>query len=167
MASNHTSKSFHRRTTVVLVLAVFLPVFIIIGRLFYLQIIKGDYYSKLVLDKNYTEIKIKPERGSIYFKDHINNDLTPVATNKVYYTLYLNPSLVDADYHEDLIKSLQTYFPDLTEAKIREGLAKTKLKYYPLITKIDDYDLVSRLQKLLLRALVLPKTAGVIILMAL
>jgi len=75
--------------------------------------------------------------------------------------------LVDADYHEDLIKSLQTYFPDLTEAKIREGLAKTKLKYYPLITKIDDYDLVSRLQKLLLRALVLPKTAGVIILMAL
>ncbi|HPS28472.1 MAG TPA: penicillin-binding protein 2 [Candidatus Paceibacterota bacterium] len=147
MASNHISKSFHTRTTIVLVLAVFLPVLIIVSRLFYLQIIKGNYYSKLVLDKNYAAIKIKPERGAIYFEDHINNDLAPVATNKVYYTLYLDPSSIDANHQEDLIKSLKTYFPTLEETKIREGLTKTKSKYYPLITRIDDYDLVTRLQK--------------------
>ena len=147
MSSNHISKSFRIRTTIVFVLAVFLPVLAIVGRLFYLQVIKGNYYSKLVLDKNYAAINIKPERGTIYFEDHINNTLAPVATNKVYYTLYLDPSSVEVDQQEELIKDLKTHFPDLEETKIREGLAKTKSKYYPLITKIDDYDLVSQLQK--------------------
>ncbi|MCX6737128.1 MAG: hypothetical protein NTX26_00040, partial [Candidatus Parcubacteria bacterium] len=86
MVSNHLSKSFHNRTLAVLILAVFLPALIIISRLFYLQIIKGNYYAKLVLAKSYTEVKTSPERGIIYFKDDVNKSITPVAINKVYYT---------------------------------------------------------------------------------
>jgi cell division protein FtsI/penicillin-binding protein 2 len=147
MVSNHISKSFRTRSLVVLVLTIFVPTLAIIGKLFYLQIIKGDYYSKLVLKNNHTVATIKPDRGTIYFADYVNKDIVPVATNKVYYTLYLDPSLISVGQQTKLINSLKTYFPSIEESKIKEGLSKTKLRYYPLLSKIDDYNLVSRLQK--------------------
>lgn len=147
MVSNHISKSFRTRSLVVIFLTIFVPTLAIIGKLFYLQIIKGDYYSKLVLKQSHTITTIKPDRGIIYFTDYVNKDIVPVATNKVYYTLALDPSIVKVDQQTNLINFLKTYFPSIEESKIRQGLAKTQLRYYPLLSKIDDYDLVSRLQK--------------------
>lgn len=146
MVGNHLSKSFHNRTLTVLIFAVFLPALIIIGRLFYLQIIKGDYYAKLVLAKSYVEVPTQPERGIIYFKDDINKGITPVAINKVYYTLYLDPTLLVEGNENDLTSKIKLYFPTIEETKIKGCFSKLNSQYCPLLSKIDDYDSVNKLK---------------------
>ncbi len=159
MASNYLSKSFRKRTIIVLILAVFLPTLSIVSKLFYLQIVKGDYYSKLVLEKNYTTTPIKSERGLIYFRDDINKDITPVAINKVYYTLYLDPTLLKDGSQDNLVVKIKSYFPSVEETEIKKCFSKTNSQYCPLLTKIDNYDLVNKLQAEKITGLVLAKNS--------
>jgi len=146
MVSNHLSKSFHTRTLTVLILAIFLPALIIISRLFYLQIIKGEYYSQLVLAKNHTVVTIPSERGVIYFRDDVNKSITPIAINKVYYTLYLDPSLLNAADESIISNKIKSYFSTVDEAKIKACFQKINSQYCPLLSKIDIYDSIDKLK---------------------
>jgi cell division protein FtsI/penicillin-binding protein 2 len=65
---------------------------IIIGRLFYLQIIKHDYYHQLALSDQLKEYNIAPERGGIYVHDA--SGTVPLVLNQKLYTLYGDPALV-------------------------------------------------------------------------
>jgi cell division protein FtsI/penicillin-binding protein 2 len=62
---------------------------LIIGRLFYLQIIKHDYYRQAALSDQQKEYVIPAERGVI--KAHDGGQLVPLALNEELYTLYVDP----------------------------------------------------------------------------
>jgi len=70
---------------------------IIVGRLFSLQIIKGDIYTALAAGQHELYQKLFPERGSIYVveKQAGGQTLFPLVTNRTVYLLYAVPSQVD------------------------------------------------------------------------
>jgi penicillin-binding protein 2 len=72
--------------------AIIFIIAIIIGRLFYLQIIQHDYYQKAALSDQLKQYSIAPERGII--QAHQGSGLIPLVLNQKLYTLYVDPTLV-------------------------------------------------------------------------
>ncbi|MGA3150068.1 MAG: penicillin-binding protein 2 [Candidatus Saccharimonadales bacterium] len=65
---------------------------IFIGRLFYLQVVRHDYYHQAALSDQLKQYTIAPERGIIEAQD--GNSIVPVVLNQKLYTLYADPTLV-------------------------------------------------------------------------
>jgi len=65
---------------------------IIIIRLFYLQIIRHDYYERAALNDQLKQYTIAAPRGTI--SAHQGNSIVPLVLNQKLYTLYVDPSLV-------------------------------------------------------------------------
>jgi len=72
--------------------ALLLICMIFIARLFYLQVIRHDYYHQAALSDQLKQYTIAPERGIIETQD--GNNLVPIVLNQKLYTLYADPSLV-------------------------------------------------------------------------
>ncbi len=75
---------------------IFLFILVIIGRLFYLQIIKHDYYWQLGLGQRVVEEELAPERGRIFAlaSQDASDGFYPLAVNKIYYEVALDPKLI-------------------------------------------------------------------------
>lgn len=85
------------------VLLIILGLFVI--RLFYLQIIKHDYYHQQALSGQQKEYVIAPERGIIMAYDHDNT--IPIVLNEKLYTLYADPSFIkNADQNAEKLAHL-------------------------------------------------------------
>jgi cell division protein FtsI/penicillin-binding protein 2 len=65
---------------------------IFLVRLFYLQIIRHDYYKQSATVGHLKEYEITPNRGVI--KAHNGSSLVPIALNQTLYTIYADPTLV-------------------------------------------------------------------------
>lgn len=59
------NKTYHRRKICVFAAVVFVAVCVLLGRLVYLMIFRGDYYSRLATDLQQRERQIKAARGKI------------------------------------------------------------------------------------------------------
>ena len=59
------NKTYHRRKTCVFAAVVLVAVCVLLGRLVYLMIFRGDYYSRLATDLQQRERQIKAARGKI------------------------------------------------------------------------------------------------------
>lgn len=76
----------------IFILAV-MAIFII--RLFYLQVIRHEYYQKLALQGQLKQYEIAPERGLIYAHDGVA--ALPIVLNETLYTIYADPAyIIDA-----------------------------------------------------------------------
>ncbi len=83
-------KSNRRLTLWYGALLIVFGVFII--RLFYLQIIRHDYYHKQALAGQLKEFNIPSERGTI--SAHENGQIVPLVLNEKLYTLYVDPLFI-------------------------------------------------------------------------
>lgn len=63
----------------------------IVGRLFYLQVVKHDYYALFALNSHEIYQKLHPTRGSIYLQDSRTKQEFPAAVNKDFYLVYAIP----------------------------------------------------------------------------
>ena len=59
------NKTYHRRKICVFAAVVLVAVCVLLGRLVYLMIFRGDYYSRLATDLQQRERQIKAARGKI------------------------------------------------------------------------------------------------------
>lgn len=66
---------------------------VIVGRLFYLQIIRRDYYQSSARAEQFKELELEPERGSISIMDGTNEPLI-LAINESRYTIVADPKTV-------------------------------------------------------------------------
>lgn len=66
---------------------------ILIGRLFYLQVIRHGHYNQLAVAEHQKKFTIPANRGTIYFRD--GQDVVPAVLNSQVYTLYGDPKEVD------------------------------------------------------------------------
>ncbi len=74
----------------------FVLVLIIIGRLFYLQVLKYDDYKILAQMRHSSIEEIAPNRGTIYVQDTKNNNaLVPIAQNQEFYLFYGIPAVIE------------------------------------------------------------------------
>lgn len=72
---------------------------VIIGRLFFLQVIRGQFYRAMAADQHELYDQVTPERGSIYVSEAngAEETLYPVVTNHDLYLLYAVPAeIIDA-----------------------------------------------------------------------
>ncbi len=65
---------------------------VFVVRLFYLQVIRHDYYQKAALSSQLKEYQIPPERGVI--EAHNGDATVPIVLNEKLYTLYADPVYV-------------------------------------------------------------------------
>ncbi len=65
---------------------------IFLVRLFYLQIIKHDYYASSALSKQLKQYEIAPERGIIEVQN--GNERIPIVLNETKYTLFADPLII-------------------------------------------------------------------------
>lgn len=71
-------------------LAIIMGIFVI--RLFYLQVIRHDYYKKVALKGQLKEYEIKADRGII--EAHDGEETLPIVLNEIKYTLFADPKFV-------------------------------------------------------------------------
>lgn len=77
------------RAIVILVLA-------IIGiRLFYLQILRHDFYQQVAAKEHYGYTELPARRGEIFIKDYASGEDVRVATNITLDTLFADPTLIE------------------------------------------------------------------------
>nr|MBP7058400.1 penicillin-binding protein 2 [Candidatus Gracilibacteria bacterium] len=81
-----------RITILILVIGLFSAV--IIFRLFYLQVIKGDYFEQIAAKEHYGVTELPARRGEIFVKDYASGEDVRVATNITLDTLYADPTLI-------------------------------------------------------------------------
>lgn len=88
-AKNHLQP----RTRIEIMYAIIVLVVIIFGiRLFYLQVIKYDYYKKTALTGQLREYQIPAKRGIIEAYD--NNGVVPIVLNEKKFTLFADPKFI-------------------------------------------------------------------------
>jgi penicillin-binding protein 2 len=78
--------------------ALILVCFLAIGiKLFYMQVIRHDYYKAAAYEDQFKQYQIPAERGTILAHD--GDDLVPLVLNQPTYTLFADPKFIeDADY---------------------------------------------------------------------
>jgi len=68
---------------------------VIIGRLFWLQLIKHNYYLTKARDQHEFNVQLAPTRGQIFVHNNsavAGSELYPIATNRRFFTLYAVPN---------------------------------------------------------------------------
>ncbi len=102
---------------------------IIIVRLFYLQIIRHDYYQRAALSDQQKQYSIAAERGII--EAHQGSSIVPLVLNEKLYTLYADPTLVKHPADDALKLTAITKGDTATYA----NLMKTKNTRYAVLGK--------------------------------
>lgn len=154
-----TSQSMNRVRSLYSLLVIFALVFS--GRLFYLQIVKGDSFTELALSEQMKKYEIPAERGRIYLRElSADSQRVPIVLNENRPTLYADPRYVtdsrataeaiaaiiggDINQLDSLLKEADRYYvvlaKKLTEAQASAitkleldgiGLQDTSQRTYP------------------------------------
>jgi len=114
----------------ILTAIIFLMTGVIIIRLFYLQVLRHDYYEKIAAKEHYGYSEMPARRGEIFIKDYASVELVRVATNTTLDLLFADPTLIEnkkvvADRIAPIIFDLQTS-RDADEKRVKIELAKAK-----------------------------------------
>jgi len=122
--------------------AIFFILGIIILRLFYLQIIRHDYYQAQALSDQQKQYVITAERGTI--EAHQGSGLIPLVLNEKLYTLYADPTLVkepasDAQKISSITKG---------DSKQYASLIKTRNSRYVVLAKRLSEDQMNKITAL-------------------
>jgi len=111
---------------VFLVMAAF---FLILLRLFQIQVVKYDFYKALAQDQHEFFKKMTPRRGSIFIKDMYSDRLYPLAINKELNLVYSVPKDINNK--------------DTTAEKLSEMLEMDKEEILKIISKKNDpYEII-------------------------
>ena len=88
-------KNFNLTMIYLLIVVLIIALFIIIGRVAWLQIVKGDYYYSLAEGNRIRVERIEPKRGIIY-----DRELNPLVSNVANFLLYFIPADLPDDEDE-------------------------------------------------------------------
>lgn len=116
---------------------IFLFVFIIIGRLFFLQIIKHDYYLELGLQQRDYDQEVIPERGRIFALtgQSETSELYPLAVNKVFYEVALDPKIITRPQN---IADILAKILEIDVNVIKEKAALTDRRYEIIAKNVTE-----------------------------
>lgn len=117
--------------------AVFLFIAIVVGRLFYLQVLEHDKYIALAQRQGQSLQVVSPERGEIFAQaDNKSEDnLYSLAVNQIFYQVYVDPEKVTRP--KNIADLFVTIF-SLSEADILPKLEKTGDNYELLVKKASQ-----------------------------
>src|SRR3989344_3578645 len=120
---------------------VFLAFLAVLTRLFTLQVLQHSSYANLASAQQLTNAYMSAERGQILARDHTNQaneDLYPLAANKVYYEVFVDPSQVTRP--QNMAEALGQAL-GLEAASLVDRLTKSGDNYEPIKHKVSDQEL--------------------------
>lgn len=109
--------------------ALLLVIALVIVRLFYLQVVRHDYYRQQALNDQLREYSIASERGVI--KAYEAGSIVPLVLNQKLYTLYADPSFIKDPSREAAKTAAVTH----GDASHYEKLMKVKNSRYQILAK--------------------------------
>ncbi|NCU44649.1 hypothetical protein EOM71_03160, partial [Candidatus Falkowbacteria bacterium] len=89
----HTSRRLNTNFNIIFVVFVLIGL-AVVARLFWLQLIKHNYYLAKARDQHEFNVQLAPTRGQIFVHNNsaiAGSDLYPIATNRRFFTLYAVP----------------------------------------------------------------------------
>lgn len=102
----------------ILIAVGFVVVFIILLRLFFLQVIKADYYRQVAFEKNQGYTEIPARRGEILIQDRNSDEPYALATNTTFKLVYADPTLIEDPIYVG--KTIAPLLFDLEEEQERD-----------------------------------------------
>jgi len=120
------------KRALILIGCIVLFAFAILGRMYNLQIVKGEYYAERANNQYSVPSGDTLDRGTIFFEDKDGNVIS-AATLKSGYLVSINPARLPEDT-EEVYRSLRSVLPDLE----REDF------FYRAGKKDDPYEVVAR-----------------------
>lgn len=130
--------------------------FVIIGRMFFVQVIRHDYYLKIASTQHWSRDNIPAKRGKIFVKDNLSsNGLFPLADNQTLYLVSVSSAEMyklkkdetKIDKKEEVAEKLSPLL-EIDKEKLLEQFEKTKnfvpLKHhlsYETAKKIEELNL--------------------------
>lgn len=127
-----------------IILFFFLVIFLATaGRLFFLQIVKGNDYEEAAENQQTIETAIESKRGGIFFKSILNDEerFIPAAITKKWWEVWASPKDIKEEEVE-VISLKVAKILSLEEDMVKERLAKRDDPYEPLKKKIDKETLL-------------------------
>lgn len=119
------------------------------GRLFYLQVLKGDYYESAARNQQSVLSTVPPERGDIYLNSLAGSgsaSVVPLALTRTWYNVWVAPKDIPIDRRAEIAQKLSEFLK-LDKTLVEERLAKENDPYEPLKDKVDKEDILE-LEKL-------------------
>lgn len=107
-------------------------IFVFILRLFYLQVIRHDYYVALASNEQLKSLEIPAKRGVIYAMD--GDTPVPLVMNRAVYTVFADPQIVTDE--EAVIKAVQEIAGGNARSGLSEMLADKDSRYKIMATKL-------------------------------
>jgi cell division protein FtsI/penicillin-binding protein 2 len=111
--------------------ALILVCFLAIGvKLFYMQVIRHDYYKAAAYEDQFKQYQIPAERGTILAHD--GDDLVPLVLNQPTYTLFADPKFIEnADYTAEKVREQiggsEKEYAENMRAKTRYAVLKKRM----------------------------------------
>ena len=110
--------------------------FLILLKLFNLQVINGNFFVEASSDQHDIYKKITPKRGRIFLEDKFSDELYPVAVNHELALVYADPAIID-NYLE-LTKKLSEILKPLWIEEKKQENKKAKKQKVQIETKQGD-----------------------------
>jgi cell division protein FtsI (penicillin-binding protein 3) len=105
---------------------------VFVGRLFYLQVIRHDYYVAKANEEQLKQLVIPAKRGEIYALD--GNIPTPLVLNETVYTVFADPKI--ADEPEKIAETIRRVAGGNARSNVDELLAKKESRYQIIATQV-------------------------------
>lgn len=139
-----TFKNYDRLSVLITVLSVMM--FLVVWRLFVLQVIDYRFYSALASDQHEIKRILDAQRGEIILTDYSEDGKEfPTAINKTFYRLYSVPNQINNP--EDVAEILGE-FVNMDQEKLLSVLSKEGDPYEPIEKKVsqDRYETIKALE---------------------
>lgn len=111
---------------------------IIILRLFWLQVVKANYYRTVAAKEHYGYTELPARRGEILIRDNNSKDLYRVATNTTLDLVYADPTLVKTP--DEIVATLAPLLFNLEDARDEDNarIDEERKKIEPVLTEIEQ-----------------------------
>lgn len=121
---------------------------IVIGRLFFLMVMRHNFYTALAAGSHEVYAELIPERGRIYMQDTRDGTRYPVAMNRDYFLVYLDTRQFDDETDIGLVTSTLITLLEIPEEEaplVSQKAQKENDPYEPIVEKVSQ-DIVDQLQ---------------------
>lgn len=105
---------------------------VLVGRMFYLQVIKGSHYNALAVAEHQKKFTIPATRGTLYFRD--GEEVVPAVLNTNTYTLFGDPKIVT---DVELVAQRLSGTLQLDKQKVKQLLSKKNSSYEVLAKRVS------------------------------
>jgi cell division protein FtsI/penicillin-binding protein 2 len=121
------SRAFYLAIVTLVIMAIF------VIRLFYLQVIRHDYYTDLAKQEQTKQLVIPAKRGEIYAMD--DGQPVKLVLNETIYTVFADPKVVDKP--QEIIDNVRKVAGGNARSNLEELLGKKESRYQILATKVS------------------------------